>query len=69
MDQIMVDVTELNEIIPGDEAVLIGRQGDWEVLASDLAEKAGIIVWELFTGLKGRVERIYLHRAPSFEES
>lgn len=69
MDQIMVDVTELNEIIPGDEAVLIGRQGESEVFASDLAEKAGIIVWELFTGLKGRVERIYLHRAPGFEEN
>jgi len=69
MDQIMVDVTDLKEVIPGEEAILIGSDGEWEILASDLAEKAGIIVWELFTGLKGRVERIYLHRTSSFEKS
>ena len=69
MDQIMVDATDLQEVAPGDEAVLIGRQDSEEILASDLAQKAGTIVWELFTGLKGRVERIYLHPAPTFVEN
>jgi alanine racemase len=66
MDQIMADVTALENVVPGDEAVLIGRQGDLEIPAAELAEKAGTIVWEIFTGLKGRVERIYLHATPSF---
>jgi len=61
MDQIMVDVTGPEPVVPGDEAVLIGRQGDCEIPATELAEKAGTIAWEIFTGIKGRVERIYLH--------
>jgi alanine racemase len=69
MDQIMVDVTDLPEVTEGEEAVLIGRQGDGEIQATELAEKAGMIVWELFTGIKGRVERIYLHDAESSAKS
>jgi alanine racemase len=61
MDQIMVDVTGLPSVEPGREVVLLGRQGDAEITAVELAEKAGTIVWEIFTGIKGRVERIYLH--------
>jgi len=60
MDQTMVDVTDLHPVAPGDEVVLIGRQGDEEIPALELAGKAGTIVWEIFTGIKGRVERIYL---------
>jgi len=59
MDQIMVDVTALPGVVAGDEAVLMGRQQDKEILASELAEKAGTIPWEIFTGIGGRVERIY----------
>jgi alanine racemase len=44
----------------GDEAVLIGRQGDEQILASELADKAGTIPWEIFTGIKNRVERVYI---------
>ena len=59
MDQIMVDVTHLEHVEPGDEVVLIGRQGDQEILASELATKAGTIAWEIFTGITKRVPRIY----------
>jgi alanine racemase len=59
MDQIMVDVTHLGRVEPGDEVVLIGRQGDQEILASELASKAGTIAWEIFTGITKRVVRIY----------
>ena len=61
MDQIMVDVTALPGVEAGEEVVLIGRQGDQEILASELAQKAGTIAWEIFTGISYRVERIYLH--------
>jgi alanine racemase len=59
MDQVVVDVTHLEQVGPGDEVVLIGRQGDEEILASELAAKAGTIAWEIFTGITKRVVRIY----------
>ena len=59
MDQIMVDVSHLEHVEPGDEAVLVGRQGDLEILASELAARAGTIAWEIFTGITKRVVRIY----------
>jgi alanine racemase len=60
MDQIMVDVTGLERVEPGDEVVLFGRQGNDEILASELAFKAGTIAWEVFTGITKRVARIYV---------
>ena len=60
MDQIVVDVTELpNRPEVGDEVVLIGKQGDAEILASEMAAKAGTIAWEIFTGIGPRVNRVY----------
>ncbi len=60
MDQIMVDVTELPEPpAPGDEAVLVGRQGNLEITAPELAAQGGTIAWDLFTGLGPRVRRCY----------
>jgi alanine racemase len=59
MDQVMVDVTHLERVEPGEEVVLFGRQGEQEILASELATKAGTITWEIFTGITKRVVRIY----------
>jgi alanine racemase len=59
MDQVMVDVSHLEHVEPGDEVVLIGRQGDQEILASELATKAGTIPWEILTGITKRVARVY----------
>jgi alanine racemase len=59
MDQILVDVTDLPEVREGDEVVLMGRQGDEEILAAELAQKSGTIAWEIFTGVGRRVERVY----------
>jgi len=60
MDQIMADVTDVPCVGCGDEAVLIGKQGNEQIFASELAEKAGTISWEIFTGIKNRVERVYI---------
>ena len=61
MDQIMVDVTESEDIKPGDEVVLIGNQGDEQITAVEIAKKAGSIPWEVFTSLTPRVKRVYLN--------
>ena len=60
MDQIIADVSEVADAQIGDETVLLGRQGGAEILAAELAGKAGTIAWEIFTGLGRRVQRFYL---------
>jgi alanine racemase len=58
MDQILADVSAVPEARAGDEVVLLGRQGSEEILAAEMAAKAGTIVWEIFTGIGPRVERV-----------
>ncbi len=60
MDQVMVDVSGL-ESLPevGDPVVLIGRQGTEQILATEVAEWARTISWEVLTGITRRVRRVY----------
>jgi alanine racemase len=60
MDLMMADVSGLPDVNVGDEAVLLGRQAGEEILASELAERAGTIPWDIFTGIGSRVRRVYL---------
>lgn len=46
----------------GDEAVLIGKQGDLEISVDQVAEKAETISYEILTGIGQRVSRIYLNQ-------
>jgi alanine racemase len=64
MDQIMVDVTDVPDVKTADEAVLMGRQEDAEISVNELARRAGTIPWEIFTGMKSRVERFYTGHVP-----
>lgn len=60
MDQMLVDVTEVPNVRPGDIATLIGRDGDAELTAARVARDAGTIANELLSRLGSRVERILL---------
>jgi alanine racemase len=60
MDLIMIDVSDIGDVKPGDEVVLMGRQGDEEISASELAERAGTITWEIITRVGSRVRRVYI---------
>jgi alanine racemase len=60
MDMILADVTEVPKAELGDEVVLIGRQGEEEIFAAEVAELSGTIPWEVFTGIGSRVRRVYL---------
>ncbi|MDA8992013.1 alanine racemase [bacterium] len=55
MDQIIVDVTDLDQCESGEEAILFGQ----EILVSEIAKKAGTIPWEILTQITTRVERRY----------
>ena len=61
MDQMMADVTEAPETRPGDEVVLIGRDGDAVITAEDVAAWAGTISYEVLLAATGRVPRVWLH--------
>jgi len=43
---------------PGDEAVLLGSQGNETIPATELAQLADTIAWHIFTSITARVERI-----------
>lgn len=59
MDMTLIDVTALRgRVSVGDEAVVLGRQGDEEIAASELAEKLGTISYEVLCGIAHRVPRI-----------
>lgn len=60
MDQVMVDVGPGAEVRAGDEAVLLGRQGDEEVTPDEWAQRAGTIAYEVVCALGARVERRHL---------
>lgn len=60
MDQIMVDAGPASEVAMGDEAVLIGRQGDEEITAGEIAGRLGTINYEVVCMISYRVPRIYV---------
>lgn len=62
MDMLTVDVTHLDGVQPGDEVVILGRQGDesWQQIdAREVASSIGTIPWEIVCRLGTRVERQY----------
>jgi alanine racemase len=60
MDLTIVDVSDVAEVAPGDEVVLIGKQGGEEIFATEMAVLADTIPWEIFTSIGSRVARVYL---------
>jgi alanine racemase len=60
MDLMVIDVSDLPEAAVGDEVVLMGRQGGEEISATDLAELAGTINWDIVTRIGSRVRRVYV---------
>jgi len=57
MDQMMVDVTDIPGVVLGDEAVLLGEQGDACIPASELADLIGTIHYEIVTNAGRRAPR------------
>ena len=62
MDMLTVDVTNLLEVRPGDEVVILGQQGaeSWQRIdAREMAAAIGTIPWEIVCRLGTRIERHY----------
>jgi alanine racemase len=58
MDMITIDVTG-QDVAPGDEVVLIGRQDGQEITAREVAGQIGTIPWETLCRLGSRIGRTY----------
>lgn len=61
MDQLMVDVSHIPGVVRDDEAVLLGRQGEDEITADEIADRLGTINYEVVCMISERVPRVY-HR-------
>ncbi|MBE0477329.1 MAG: alanine racemase [Coriobacteriia bacterium] len=60
MDQLMVEVPEGLRVRPGDEAVLVGRQGEEAIGMDEVAKEAGTINYEMACVLALRMPRRFI---------
>jgi alanine racemase len=60
MDQMMLDVSELDNVKIGDVVTLIGKDTGEKITAEDIAELGNTISYEIICGFTPRVERKYL---------
>ena len=58
MDMTMIDVTTVSCDI-GEQATLIGRSGNTTLTVERVADAAGMSPYEVLTGLRSRIERVY----------
>ena len=59
MDQVMVDLGPDSTVESGDEAVLLGGQGDEHITPDEWAARLGTISYEVVCALGARIERRY----------
>ncbi|WP_447986899.1 alanine racemase [Nitrospira sp. Nam74] len=59
MDMTMVDVTDIPNVVAGDEAVLIGQQAGLRITAAHLAAWSQTIPYEVLCAIGPRVRRVY----------
>lgn len=65
MDQLMVNIG-WESAYNGDEVILLGQSGDSgvKITAEELADWAGVIIYEILTNINTRVPRLYVRDAP-----
>jgi alanine racemase len=65
MDMTMVDVTDLpGPVAAGDEAVLLGAQGNERITATEIADVCETIAYDILCGVSDRVPRRYAGSSP-----
>ena len=56
-------VTDIPDVKPGDEVILIGREGHEQITAEDLAKWSGTISYESLLSVGSRVKKEIIHSA------
>ncbi len=59
MDIVMVDVTDIDNVKIGDEAVLVGKSGDAEISAEEYGKMYGSFAYEVLSTFMPRVRKIF----------
>ncbi len=60
MDQMMVDITDSNEIQVGSTMVLLGSDGDKTISPLDWARESNTIPWEILCSFKNRLPKVHV---------
>ena len=60
MDQLMVDVTDIPEAAMSDVVILLGKSGEVEYNADDMAQQLETIGYEVLCNISKRVQRFYI---------
>ena len=60
MDATMVDISGIPDAEIGSEVVLLGRQGDLEITAMEIADWAGTVTYQILSAWTRRMERVYV---------
>ncbi|RTZ97185.1 MAG: alanine racemase [Deltaproteobacteria bacterium] len=60
MDLTMIDVGHIPGVAVEDEVIVLGRQGDAEITADEIAGRIGTINYEIVSSLTPRVEKVYI---------
>lgn len=60
MDLAMCDVTDVADVMAGEEVVLIGAQEDGRISVEEFAGWANTISYEILCGISARVPRVYI---------
>jgi alanine racemase len=58
MDQLMIDISNLPDLEPGEPVTVLGQDGASQISADDWAERLGTISWEILCGFKHRLPRV-----------
>ncbi|RME76356.1 MAG: alanine racemase [Chloroflexi bacterium] len=58
MDQAAINITHIPNVQPGDEVVLVGRQGGDEITVDEIAARLGTINYEVVSQILARVPRL-----------
>jgi len=56
----MLDVSGVEAVVTGDEAVLFGQQGNTVISIDEVAARAQTIIHEIVCKVSNRVPRIYI---------
>jgi len=59
MNACMVDITDIPQVVAGDEVVLLGRQGEEVISADEIAAWLGTISYEVLCNIGGKNRRFY----------
>ncbi len=62
MDMCTLNVSHIPDCQIGDEVVMLGRQGDDEITAGEIAAKAGTISYEIICALGKRAPRVFVQK-------